>query len=1096
MKKIIKRKLVCPYFPKISLKMKITTILLLVSLLKIQASTYSQNTKITLNVKEESLGQIFNKIETISEFRFLYESDKIDLNRKITLNVDKKNISDVLQVMFKGTDVAYRTNDRQILLTIKQKVPSATAEAKVNLIEVEQITEVSGVVSDQNNVPIPGVNIVIKGTTVSTQTDINGHYSLKLPNGATVLVATFIGYDIKEIEIKNQTQLNFKLTPSNLKLEEVVVVGYGTRKKSDLTGSIVSINSDKLTKTPVTNTLEALQGRVAGLDITRGSGQAGAGVNITIRGNRSLIANNEPLILVDGVQYGSYIDINPNDIKSIEVLKDASSTAIYGSRGANGVIIITTKGGSKGKTKVEFNTYSGLNTLTNYEKFSNTDQYVAKAREAFRSAGRWSSPADDAKVFGNNYDNIQRGVNTDWPSLMLQDGTIQNYHLAISGGGEKTSFRISSEYFVENGLVANDQLTRFTQRINLNHEILDNLKVGVAFSYNDSNSDTRNTSFWNLIKLLPTGEPYNTDGSIKELPFPGSLNLNPLFDEDKANYSNNTLSNRVFFTGFIDWGIIKNLSLKSNVGLTVTNSQVGVFEGKKSTWSVNNNGFSKSSLSDTYGRSLTWENVLSYNKEFGDHSVNAILGNSIISNKATYLSGEGRNQAFESSLFYNLNTNTDNVRTFSNLSENGLASFFGRLNYKWMDKYLVTLSLRADGASVLADGNKWAYFPSAAFAWKINEEDFMSNATWISDLKTRISYGVSGNSAIAPYQTQGGVSKLNFAFNESPAFGYIPTTIANVNLGWETTATKNLGLDFGFFNNRIKGSIDVYETYTDNLLMQSILPLLTGYNSIIANIGKTQTKGLDIEFSSVNIKKNDFTWSTDFNFAINKEKIVELSIGGDDVSNAWFVGQPIKVFYDYEKIGIWQTDEAVLAASYSKKPGEIKVRDQNNDGKISAADDRVVIGQKTPRWTAGMTNNFSYKNFNLSVLLYARVGQTIDSEFKKMYYDPTVFNTPVVNYWTPENPSNEYPRPFIGNDQYISTLGYVDGSFLKIKEITLNFQLPEITKSFLRGSKISVYCTAKNFFTFSEIKDYDPERGGSATFPLTKQFVLGVNIGL
>lgn len=1092
MKKLIKVRWIIASFPKMDLKMKLTTILLIVSLLKVQANTYSQNTKLTLNEKDATVGQVFNQIESMSEFRFLYESQQIDLNRKVTVQVENKKITDVLSLLFKGTNVVYKTNDRQIILTIKENNDEKPID--VNTQGAIQTIRVDGNVTDEKGMPLPGVNILEKNTSNGTQTDFDGNYAIAVSYGNSTLVFSYVGYLTQEILVGDQTSINVSLKEDVAKLDEVVVVGYGVQKKTDLTGSIVSINSEKLTNTPVTNTLETLQGRVAGLDITRASGQAGAGLNFTIRGNRSLVANNAPLILVDGIQYGSYIDINPNDIESVEVLKDASSTAIYGSRGANGVILITTKTGKKGKTTVEFNSYTGLNSLTDYRKFSNTEQYVAKAREAYRAAGQWSSPADDATVFGNNYDNITRGVNTDWPSLMLKDGSIQNYHLAFSGGSEKTSFRISSEFFKEKGLLVNDQLTRFVQRINLDHQVFDNLKVGVGFSYNDSNNDTRNTSFWNLIKLLPTGEPYNEDGAIKEFPFPGSVNLNPLFDEKKENYYNNTRSNRVFLTGYAKWNIVNNLSLKSNFGLTVNNSQQGVFEGTKSTWAMNNNGFSKSSLTDNNSRNWTWENVLNYNNDFGKHSLNAILGNSILTYRSTMLSGEGRNQAFESSLFYNLNTNTDNIRTFSDLSENNLASFFGRLNYKFNDKYLLTLSFRADGASVLAEGNKWAYFPSAAVAWRLSEENFLADSNFISNLKARLSYGVSGNSAIAPYQTQGGVSKLNFAFNESPAFGYIPTTIANTELGWETTATTNFGLDFGFLKNRITGSIDLYKTQTDDLLMQSILPSLTGYYSIIANIGKTETKGIDIILSTTNIQTDNFTWSTDFNFTTNKEKIVELSVGGDDVSNAWFVGQPINVFYDYEKVGIWQTADADLADSFGKVPGQIRVRDQNNDGSISAADDRIVIGQKTPKWTAGMTNNFSYKNLNLSVLLYARVGQTIDSEFRKMYYDPTVFNTPVVDYWTPENPTNNYPRPVLGDDQYLSTMGYIDGSFVKIKEITLNYQLPKTDSGVLKDWDVSIYGTAKNFFTFSKINDYDPERGGSATFPLTKQIVLGLNI--
>ncbi len=1065
------------------------TAVILANTSKAQRASLSE-IDVSLQVEDLPLKQVFETLEKQSHLKFSYnESFQKVTEEKMSIDIPDGKMTDVLKEISGHTNLKFlRINDNIHVVRKKENEKSLD-----EIISDKAIIDISGTVTEVNGNPIPGVTVRIKGGTRGTVTDIEGNYQLKVEQG-DVLTYSFVGFVYQEVTVANQSKIDIVLKEDLQALEEVVVVGYGTMKKSDLTGSVVSLDADNLVNIPATNALETLQGRVSGLDITRSSGQAGAGLNFTVRGNRSLNASNAPLILVDGIQYGSYIDINPNDIKSVEVLKDASSTAIYGSRGANGVIIISTKEGAKGKTKVELNNYYGVNALTDYRKFADNEQYVEMTREAFEAAGQWSGPEDDETIFGANYANIQKGINTDWPSMMLHNGKIQSHHLAISGGNEKSSFRLSSEYFKETGLVKNDELKRFVQRINFDHKILDNLKVGAALNFNVSDQDTRNTSFWNLIKLLPTGQPYNEDGTLKELPFPGNLTLNPLFDEHKENYSNNTKSNRVFLVGNVDWKIIDNLNLRSNIGLDIQNRQQGVFEGSKSTWSTNNNGFSKSSLSDTYNRNLTWENVLNYRMNWGDHSLDMMVGNSLLTYRTTSLSGEGRNQAFESSLFYNLNTNTDNIRTFSNLTESQLASFFGRVNYKFLEKYLLTASLRADGSSVLADDKKWAYFPSVALAWRLKEESFLQNATWLSDLKTRVSYGVSGNSAIAPYQTQGGVSKLNFAFNENPAFGYIPTMIPNKDLGWETTATKNLGLDFGFLDDRIYGSVDLYQTETSDLLMQSILPALTGYSSVIANIGKTETKGIDLQLTTRNVNIRDFRWSTSLNFSSVKEKIVELSAGGDDVSNAWFVGEPLNVFYDYEKVGIWQSDEADDAESFDKKPGEIKVKDQNDDGKISAADDRVILGQASPKWTAGMTNNFSYKNFTMSVLVYARVGQMIDSEFRKMYYTGGIHNTPYVDYWTPENPTNDYPRPVLGNDQYISTLGYIDGSFLKIKEIRLAYNLPKVATDFLHTDRISVYTTAKNFFTFSELKDYDPERGGSATFPLTKQLVFGLNI--
>ncbi len=1086
-----KREILFPFGDEMRLRLRKMKLTVLLTFLVIATfgSGFSQVT-LSLQFNQAKIQDVLGSIEKKTDYIFMYKDDIFNDSKSISVDFKDAKFEEVLKSICEQGNVDYEVRERQIILKEKADIRMPS------ILQQPQKREISGKVTDSKGQTLPGVSVVVKGTTTGTITDNDGKFMLSVPLDAQTLTFSFVGMKTQEISMAGKTLLNVILAEETIGIEEVVAIGYGTMKKSDLTGSIVSVKAKEMTNTPVTNALEALQGKVSGLDITRSSGQAGASMNFTIRGNRSLNASNTPLILVDGIQYGSYIDINPNDIESVEVLKDASSTAIYGSRGANGVIIITTKQGRSGKTKVEFNNYFGINQLTDYQKVGNTDQYVAMTREAFRNAGQWSSPADDATIFAGSYNNIKKGINTDWPALMLHNGTIQNNHIAISGGNEKTTFRLTTEYFNEHGLLKHDELNRFIQHLNLDHKISDKLKVGTKLVFNYSTQERRNTSFWNLIKLLPLGTPYNEDGTIMVNPWPSSIDVNPLMDESKDNYSNNTTSSRIFMVGYGDWSIMKNLSFHTNFAFDLNNSQQGIFEGKKSTQATSNNGYSHSSMLDLNSRSWTWENVLNYTKEFGSHSVNAMLGSSLISNRAVSFSAEGRNQPFESASFYNLNTNTLNIKTYSNLIESQLSSFFGRLNYKFKDRYLVTMSLRGDGSSVLAKGNKWAYFPSTALAWKAKDESFMSGINWLSDLKIRTSYGISGNSAIQPYQTQGGVSKLNFAFDETPAFGYIPTSIANKELGWEKTATFDTGIDFGLFNNRIIGSVDVYQTKTSDLLMQSILPALTGFNSIIANIGKTKTNGVDILLSSRNISTPKFTWTTDFNFSTVKEEIVELSVGGDDVSKAWFVGHPINVLYDYEKIGIWQTSEATEAAKYGKKPGEIKIKDQNKDGLITAAKDRIILGQASPKWTAGLNNNFTYKNCSLSVLLYARIGQMIASDYLGFYYTGGIFNTAVVDYWTPENPTNAYPRPNKANDQYLSTLRYIDGSFLKIKDIRFSYNFSHKDFSRMPVHSITLYGTAKNFFTFSKIKDYDPERGGSVDFPLTKQLVFGINIEL
>ncbi|GAB2530715.1 TonB-dependent receptor [Spirosoma aerophilum] len=1051
------------------------------------------NKSISLHTEGQRLRAVIGQIEKQTSVKFVYSSRNIGVDRPVTIHLTNVKLSDALEQLLKPLNLTYQLINGHIVLD--SIVQDAESKAEASLPEPEAADQViTGTISDEKEEKLPGVSIVIKGTTRGTTSDAKGQFKLTIPTGEVTLTLSFVGYKTQDIAVGNQSTLTISMQPDQNSLNEVVVVGYGQVQKRDLTGSVVSIKEAQITSTPVVNALETLQGKVAGMDLTRSSGETGAPLNFTIRGNRSLNASNQPLILVDGIQYGSYIDINPNDIASVDVLKDASSTAIYGSRGANGVILITTKSGKAGKTKVEFNNYYGINDPVAYQHVTDTDQYVAMTRESYRAAGQWSSSADDEKIFNIQMDNIRKGVNTDWVSLMLRRGSVQNNHIAISGGNEKTKFRLSTEYFNERGLLKYDQLRRFVQHLNLDHQIMDNLKVGMVLNFNSSTQQRRNTSFWNLQKSSPLGIPYNEDGSLKTYPFPGAVVYNPLLDENPDNYSNLTTSTRIFMLGFGEWSILKNLSLRSSFGIDISNSQQGIFEGKNTTLAGVNSGYSRSALVDGKNRNWTWENVLNYSKAINAHSINAMVGTSMISYRTVNFSGEGKDQPFSSSLFYNLSTNTRDIITNSSQVESSLASVFGRLNYKFKDKYLLTASLRADGASVLADGHKWAYFPSVAVAWRLLDESFMTNTgNLFSEMKLRASYGISGNSAIAAYQTQGGLSKIAYSFDETPAFGYWPKLLANKDLGWEKTATVNVGLDFGFFKNRLTGTIDVYNTNTSDLLMDRILPSLTGYSTTVANVGKTKTRGIDLLISTRNYNSSKFSWSTDLNLATYKEEIVALSVGGDDVSKAWFVGKPLRVFYDYEKLGIWQTAEKDAAASYNKVPGEIKVRDQNNDGKITASDDRVVLGQASPKWSGGITNNFTYGNFNLSVLIYARIGQTISSQYLGYFYPGGT--AAVADYWTPENPTNAYPRPWLSHtDQYLSTLGYVDGSFWKIKDIRLSYNLPKILLKKTPLSNVTVYSTAKNFFTFSKLKDYDPERGGSVDFPLTKQLIVGLNV--
>ena len=960
-----------------------------------------------------------------------------------------------------------------------------------------QVKQISGIVSDEKGEPLIGVNVSVKGGTNGAITDLEGKFSLNV-DSKDVVVFSYIGYITQEIRANDSKITKVILEEDSETLDEVVVVGYGVMKKSDVTGSISSLKSKDITSVPTSNVLEAMQGKIAGLDMMKSDGEAGATLNFTLRGNRSLNASNAPLIMVDGVAYGSTLDINPSDIESIEVLKDASSTAIYGSRGANGVILITTKRGSAGKTNVSFNAYFGPQMAAGLADIMNAEQYATLKREAYRTQGI----TDDNAIFtANELQGLKNHEYLDFQDMCVSTGLVQNYEVNVNGGNEKTQVNLSLGYYKETGLFKNDDLTRFNGMVGVDQNITKRLKIGASMLLTYKDNNKRQDPLNQANKIVPIGKAYNDDGTFNMFPSYGSAtSVSPLADEQPNAYKNNILTKRLFGSAYLNWEIIDDLLLRTTLGVDLNSSRRGYFYDKNTI-----NGGTKESKSGgelSSNNNYTWETTLNYNKTFGEHGFNFLLGNSVISNHAESFDLSGKNQTFAGNLFWNLASATDQREIASSLIEDKMVSFFGRIHYKLKEKYLFNVSLRADGSSVLADGHKWGYFPSAAFAWRIIDENFMEKTTsFMSDLKLRLSWGISGNSAISPYQTLGGLGSTTYSFGEVGAYGYFPRNISNKDLGWEKTQTFNVGIDFGFLNNRISGNIEIYQTNTTDLLMSRQLPPTSGFASVMENIGEVRNRGIEIGLNTVNFKpltREGFSWNTNLSFTLNREAIQSLASGSNrDLVNSWFVGEPISVYYDYNKIGIWQLGEESEAAKYGQVPGDIKVEDIDKDGSISSEKDRKIVGTDRPDFVLGMNNYFAYKGFDLSVFMYARVGQTIKSEASGNYKIDGLENGPVVDYWTPENPTNSHPRPDKNKNlssAYMSTLYYQDGSFLKIREITLGYSLPNTWLSKVKISKCRVYGTLKNFFTFSHMGPYDPERGGSLSFPMTKQVVFGINL--
>lgn len=973
----------------------------------------------------------------------------------------------------------------------------------LNVLNVHaQNKNVSGTVLDNSGQPVIGASVVVVGQSkLGTVTDIDGKFSIAVPATSKKIEVSYIGMVSQVIEAKAGTPMKIIMKDNLKDLDEVVVIGYGVVKKRDLTGSMTSIKSEDIVATPTTNALESLQGKVAGLDMTKSSGQTGSGLSFSIRGNRSLNASNTPLIIVDGIPYGTDIDINPNIIESMEILKDASSTAIYGSRGANGVILITTKKGAQGKTKVTYNGYYSTNSVAAYPERMNLQEWANFKREAYKADGQWASEADDAKIFGSAYDAVKSNQDVDWVDLLMKDGSQTSHSISISNGSEKTSFNLAFEYMKEQGLVKLDNLSRYNTTLGISHKVTKDFKLNFNMVYTFQNQNIRRDPLNRAIYYSPYGDVYNEDGSINPLPFNDGQTISPIAEEAAGAYKNNKRTSHLVGNIGANWNIIKNLTLTSTFGLDRKDVRNGHFADQ---YTLDGAGdYSVADATNETEMNWSWENTLNYNFKIDKHDFSVMVGNALYQNEAETYTGSGHDIISPSMLFYNLGALQNSQKISSNYIKTTMASFFGRINYKFNEKYLLTLTFREDGSSVLASKHKWGFFPSAAFAWRMKEEKFLKDVEWLYNLKLRLSYGISGNSAVSAYQTQGGLGKTMYSFInngvEGGAYGYYPALTPNTALGWEKTATTNFGIDFGFLNNRISGSIDLYYQNTYDLLMQKKVPTSTGYSISWDNIGKTENKGVEIVLNTANIVNKDFKWNTDLTFTLNREKIKELADGSDrDISNGWFVGHPIKTHYGLKKLGIWQLNETEEAAKYGEKPGRIKIYDKNKDFKIDNDNDRVILGSEVPDFVMGMNNTFRYKDFDLRVFMYWRQGQTLHAEAAgygsfRNQGDPGL----KFNYWTEDNPTNDFPRPeksFSSSDPRLESLGYVDGSYLKIKEITLGYSLPKTWISKINASKVRVYCSLKNFFTFSHFDNYDPERGGSLSYPMTKQAVFGLNV--
>lgn len=972
---------------------------------------------------------------------------------------------------------------------------------------------VTGRVNDAQT-SLPGVNVTVKGSSRGTTTDAEGTYKISVPNDQATLVFSSVGFKPQEVAVGNRTTVDVVLIADERSLNEVVVVGYGTQKKSQLTGAISSVSAKEIAELPITNARQALQGRAAGVDVVQNGSRPGAGVTVRIRARRSINASNDPLYVVDGIPLaGGIDDINPNDIVGMEVLKDASATAIYGSRGANGVVIVSTKRGKPGQTVVSLDSYYGVSSPLSLIDVMDGPQYAEYKRESRRAVNAYTT---DAALFEPiELDGITKGRTTDYQSYLLRTGSIQSHQIGVSGGSEKTQFAISGNYFKDVGIVKNQDFTRYTFRVNLDHQITKRIKLGTSSLgvYSLQNGEIFNP-YGGALAENPLGKPYDDNGNLIFLPTSDGLRTNPIAEVIPGAQVDLGKRMRLFNSIYGEWNILDGLRYRVNFGPDFTNRRVGRFTGSQT--NARRGGDPTAFTFNEYGFNYTLENILTYIKTFKDiHSFNLTALHSIQQNDEERGQMSVTGIPAETQQYFNLGQATLINGIGTSVERWALNSYMARLNYAYNDKYLFTLTGRYDGSSRFGANTKYGFFPSAALGWNISNEPFLKTVAWMDQLKLRASYGSIGNTAINPYQTQTLLGRTTYAFGTTPAYGYRPGTIGNSNLKWETTTTANIGLDFSLFQGRLSGAIEVYRANTSDLLLQDQLPLTSGFGSVLKNVGRTRTDGLEISLSTVNVEsKSGFRWTTDIQWAKNREAIVELFNGKvDDIGNARFIGQPITAYFDYKKIGIWQLGEESQAASFGRKVGEIKVEDNNGrgpdgaltgqpDGKINA-DDRLIIGSQVPDFTAGMTNRFSYKGFDLSFFIYARVGSTFRSGFHTSFNSLAGrYNNLDIDYWTPNNPTNEFPRPNQSQEAPVfqSTLQYFSGTFLKVRNINLGYTFPESLTSRIKLSGLRLYATAQNPFNFSEYrskyKGIDNESFDIVNenqSPTVKQFTVGIN---
>lgn len=1028
--------------------------------------------KVTLNYDHAQLGVVLKEIARQSGYTFVYSDQVVNEKSSVTIHVKKVSIKQVMNLLASKEDFAYHIEGKKIYLTKKNTIRSSY---KGRVSKGEKI-KITGIVLDEMEEPVIGASVFIKGMQGGAITDVDGIFTVEAGLGATLLIS-YMGYKTTEIIVEND-HVKVQLVSEQQTLDDVVVIGYGSVKRSDLTGSVSSLESSTITAASQTNAVDAMQGKIAGVNITRNAARPGGTYSITVRGVNSINNNQGPLWVIDGIPTSSDArDLNPADIEKIDVLKDASATAIYGSRGAGGVIIVTTKQGKKGRFSINYDGYYGMRVASHLPDMMNGEEYVQYRTDLYSKLGR-STDRSNAEFFtSSEWDIIDSGEYTDWIDLVLRTGQQYSNTITASGGDDKSTFSLSIGQLHEEGTIEDQDFNRYNVHLGVNRKFTDKWEAGGSLYFTHSKQDLGSyETLRSAYRLPPVATPYDETGNLTYHVYRNDAVSNPLLESSEDGEHRETKRYRMFGNIFLQFKPIEGLTLRSQFAPQFIYKREGVSIGPNAKNSTGLAANTNAEYHQTTNWGYVWDNQITYDKIFGKHKLMVTCIQSIQYDDWEYSDQKAKNFPYNSE-WYNMDAVnlSDVTQSATNYEKKTLASFLGRIQYSFSDRYLLTVSGRYDGSSRLAEGNKWAFFPSAAFAWRMTEEKFLKSVEWLNNLKLRLSYGAIGNDAVSIYGTQSGVTQKSYDFGGTTVTSYYKSGLANKELTWEKTYELNLGLDFAFFNSRINGSLDLYQRDSKNLIMKRNIPITSGWSSVWDNIGWVRNRGVELMLNTVNMQHRNFSWTTNINFTYNKNEIVALyGEKSDDVGNKWFIGKPVRVNYDYVFDGIWQTNEADEAAKYGQTPGQVKVKDLNNDGVINASD-KQILGQKDPKWIGGLTNTFTYRNFDLSIYIYTQQGAQLQDSFMStlMTYDGN-YKQVAVDYWTEQNPSNEWPQP--GNKgKYYDSMRYVDVSFVRVGSITFGYNFGSSMKQKLGVNNLRLYFTTNNPFLFTSYKGFDPE---------------------